>query len=964
MAIETFPEVPSTPQKSTMAENPKVNSENPKPFKTKLLKKFKVKRMASILNNKFSKIMRRNSLTRSYNNLANELSLQPRSATQSALAKLFTLPRTRGRQIKKEHQVTMESARQEADELRSGRDFTKEDQIQKMETEDLNNSSASSCQGRPKRSKSLDQKTLEKLRTDLDNQMNSADKIRRSRSLYFKEDAQISSPSYSTHQAEQFHHEIMTRLQEIQQNSGFVRSSVRKSRKKRRAPGIPNSGLVSPRDSRNTSSTQMSSDSEAQPITETFTISTTNNSETPSSEVESTSGKNSETEDSMETKITSEESPIENGAQRGTPIKPQRKKKLRRSLSWRKDNSLVETRTLSSTDSETENKMQATRIALARPRPQGKFKSPNEEANHSQLQLRPAKGILNTSLNLKRLPISDQSLISSCSSSSAGRRQTNSRQISDSFDLGFETGSNEFDSPIRRKSKSQGILNRSLGKFEENQRCYSTPIKRQGSRNLSSAFNETGSVAQQSVSPIPISRSAKPPRHRSVYDTDSRRSSSIAMQVIREDHSWELDDKELSRSQSNANLMYNNASTREMEDTRRKEPMPESSRFWIKSGDFYVALEIFPNEAERLKLLYEIFRQRCPDNKPINFGIDGQKFGLRGKQEDTHISQRLPSSNQESSHYWFSTEDMTLPFSGKYLSPEKIQRLFAFLKVSVKETGELHFGIDDIEFSNVGSPIENWQNVSLTSTNPKYSLGSYSKSSRDSSISGRAPVMFRTSSRLSLPARSKTNWPVKFPPSQFDFESDDFREIDSPCSSISPFDSRSFDFTTLNSEDPATATTSATTMTRYSENALLDSFGQEYENEPLDQLFVKSKARRVEETDKSLTSIDNLMGILENQHRRLSTLQGRLSQYHSSPVTSYDALEALQESPEYLPLLKNIVADIRRIGKSNGFQHCSLDELERYMFFLSRYADVRLNACTHHMDRVMNVLRSQREVYV
>ncbi|XP_075150146.1 uncharacterized protein LOC142224257 [Haematobia irritans] len=621
------------------------------------------------------------------------------------------------------------------------------------------------------------------------------------------------------------------------------------------------------------------------------------------------------------------------------PGKYLRKKKMRRTLSGRKEKLDEKFKTTSTSDSDTDYiKSRSIRTQPKKGHTETALNKSFAKANNSSIMNNNAnQSFLNSSRSSKR----ESSMVNPVSSSvkTPQRDVGNNHTSSDSFDQGFETGS--MDSPIRPSERSprisidvnqKPIMNSSTGFF-------STPIKKQGQKSLSSAFNDSsnGILPQQAFSPIPMMMKS---RRRSAYDSDSRRSSSIAMQVIREDRYWEHDNQS-AKNKSHINQSFANNSQLDATNSMQVHENPKTSAFWIKSGSFYIALDIFENDPERVKLLYEIFCQKSCDTKMTFFGIDGHRFSVQKTNVEVHHIPNRWSHNGKTSHYWFSTGDMTIPFSGKLLSSEKIQRLFQFIKLAVDETGMLQFGVDDVEFSKVS---ELW-NQSMS-----YSLdNSYCWSNLNSRKS------MESQRKSSLPLSQKSRRSSSINRDLSDFESDDFKELESLRSSQSPFGSDAFESRSFYSPEMIRAP-------RNSECSMIESFGQGYENEPLDQLF-KDSPRQKTDISKKL-SIPDLMDILETQHRRLSNVKGRLSYYHNSPITSYDALEALRDSPEYLPLLKNIVSDISRIGCNNGFKYCSLEELERYMFFLSRYADICLNSCNTHMDKIMNTLREQKTIYV
>uniref|UniRef100_A0A1I8MMS8 Uncharacterized protein n=1 Tax=Musca domestica TaxID=7370 RepID=A0A1I8MMS8_MUSDO len=616
------------------------------------------------------------------------------------------------------------------------------------------------------------------------------------------------------------------------------------------------------------------------------------------------------------------------------PLKPARKKKMRRSLNWRKDASLVETNVISSTDSETENqggnenrlnkmvpnvKMQNNEMQTENRQNQvaPNVKMPNNEilgerfhkkvapngiraemapngiqVEHRHNQVAP-NGKMQTDAfgaenhlskvapNVNMESTEEQYLESNLSMTiNAGQNSNDICQnpkkspdlptsMTDSFDQGFETGSNDVESPIRpaRKPLSQRRQERTstaplfvkLGSEKEKPLGFSTPVR--GPSNVTPAFNESSGARQQIFSPI-----GKQQRRNSFYDSESRRSS-LAMQVIREDHPLEHHEIQSPRCLSSSQMFF----AEEQQEEEKINSNSNLSKFWINCGDYALALEIHPQQKERIQLLYEIFSQRSCDTKDLHFGIDGYRFSVHDAsvgsgQEDVEILKRLPRQ-ENCSQYWFATGDLAIPFAGKPLSSKKIQRLFDFIKSSVEETGVLRFGIDHMEFSNVP---EFW------SQSPKFSM--------ESSYSILVGLQSGTSNGLE--GRSKYAWPNSKPMpvsdlDQSDFESDIFDNEETEESgrlSLSPFGSNHFDLASLGAEDLL--------MPRNSDVMRLSSgsFGKDYENESLDQLFEERPKQELEHGEKLATrdsAVPEMLSMLKNQHERFSAVKERLNNYHS-----------------------------------------------------------------------------------
>ncbi|XP_061397353.1 uncharacterized protein LOC133333034 [Musca vetustissima] len=670
------------------------------------------------------------------------------------------------------------------------------------------------------------------------------------------------------------------------------------------------------------------------------------------------------------------------------PLKPLRKKKMRRSLSWRKDSSLVETNTISSTDSETDNPAEKPlnkvapnmKIANNEKAPQekpldmteGSFSELDKSLIQSVNSPRKIKSaytltvctpmVGNEAQNQREQLLQADSTMIGNSGSDEKKTPELPRSLTDSFDQGFETGSNDIESPIRMTRKTSlrrlekppsaplfvKLDQEKKSSDDDVPSSFSTPVKSLTGSSTAVPFNESGTGARQQIF-SPIGLPLKQQRRRSIYDAESRRSS-LAMQVIREDHPLEHHEIQSPRFMNSQQVFFSQETSNHH---KLQESAENSSKFWINCGDCSMSLEIHRNEKERVQLLYEIFSQRSCDTKDLHFGIDGYKFAVHEApstdSEDVDILKRLPHQ-ENCSQYWFSTGDLAVPFAGKRLSQAKIQRIFQFIKSSVEETGILRFGVDHMEFSNVP---EFW------SQSPKFSM--------ESNYSMLVGLQSGTSNGLE--GRSKYAWPHSKPIpvsdlDQSDFESDIFdqeevEEEESGRLSLSPFGSNHFDLASLGAEDLM--------MPRNSDAMRFnsDSFGKDYENESLDHLFEEKKTNpTIQEKSPPMDSVPEMLNVLKNQHERLSSVKERLSNYHNPTMISCETLDALQGKPEYLTELKKIVADIGKLGSSDSFKSCSLEELERYMFFLSRYADICLNSCSNHMDKILDALLDQRAVYV
>uniref|UniRef100_A0A1A9V7G1 Uncharacterized protein n=1 Tax=Glossina austeni TaxID=7395 RepID=A0A1A9V7G1_GLOAU len=189
-------------------------------------------------------------------------------------------------------------------------------------------------------------------------------------------------------------------------------------------------------------------------------------------------------------------------------------------------------------------------------------------------------------------------------------------------------------------------------------------------------------------------------RRASVHESESRRSSGV-MQAIQENQPlkhydvWSTSPK------------HSSISAQQFSDANAD----KTSTFWIKSGDFLLTLDIYYVEPEKLRFHYDMLCQESGKNQTVHFGIDNYKFSIH---ETTQNESRL-SSPKLSSHYWFATDNIAIPFSGKPLNGLKIKRIFGFVSASVLETGLLRFGVDRMEFSKIPEFVLDTQHLSLES---------------------------------------------------------------------------------------------------------------------------------------------------------------------------------------------------------------------------------------------------------
>ncbi|XP_046801188.1 uncharacterized protein LOC124418563 [Lucilia cuprina] len=631
-------------------------------------------------------------------------------------------------------------------------------------------------------------------------------------------------------------------------------------------------------------------------------------------------------EDSQAENQTTKTENSENDFEFAKPLKPLRKKKLRKNALMKS-----EVNQITSTDSESDSKQAETKHKnkklFIQPAQQQVVEKVQPDSEESLAELDESlMRVVNSPRKIKSaytLTVLDTPLSTPRPSLNTVKPQLPCDTLTDQ---GFETATNDIESPFKRISTPDltnspiTSLNRSKNNFG-----FSTPIKAQEHHTFTSTG--TGS-AKQLFSPI-----SKPlkSRRKSLYDVESRRNS-LAMQVIREDQPLGAQETYSQTEQK----FFANAPTMEMSQEPSNKPVQKTSQFWIKCGDFSVALEINYNEAERLRLLYEIFSQTSCETKDLHFGIDDQKFSVHGPNDMDNTSKRMPAS-KGSSHYWFSTGDLAIPFSGKYLTPQKIQRLFRVIKETVEETGILRFGVDEVEFSNVP---EFWYQPAKFSVESQYSM----------------LVGLQSGDSNGLEGRSKYAWPHSKPAMISDLdESDNYEEIERGRLSFSPFGSNHYDLASLDNEELSMPRNSQAMMS-------LESYCGEYESEPLDQLFDNSFSQTSEKSQN--LSLPEMVNTVQTEQQRLGDIQEHLANYTKPSYVGKDSLDTIKGTPEYVEQLKDIVTDISNIGNTDNFKSCSIQELESYMHFLSRYAEICLSKCSKHMDTVLNALDDYKAVVV
>ncbi|XP_075150143.1 uncharacterized protein LOC142224254 [Haematobia irritans] len=386
------------------------------------------------------------------------------------------------------------------------------------------------------------------------------------------------------------------------------------------------------------------------------------------------------------------------------------------------------------------------------------------------------------------------------------------------------------------------------------------------------------------------------------------------MEVIKEDCSLE----DVNQLEYSPSAFGENASFFSSAEATHNSTMPplgvthkvETSQFWISAGDFTAAVNIHHYEAERLMLLSNIFAQKYLENHDITFGIDDQKFSEDSSLTSEEIRRKIPQMDN-CSQYWFSTGDVLLPFAGKPLTKAKIQTFFGYIREFADDKKPVRFGIDSYEFSNT--------NQSPTATNATYT------------------------------------WTNPSPIKTSDLDQSDFESVELEQSiSFSALSSNQSDSCSIKSDD--LALNQANNQT-YSTQAV----------EGLKQIFEDARHLNLSktQTDKlaseSQFTVPEMLKTLHNQQEKLKNLEERMLHSCANPAAGKSAVDQFQESPEYMRKLRNIITAIDNIGRgNNGFHACSIEQLESFMFFLSRYADLCLANCTAHIEKILDVVMNQR----
>ncbi|XP_014096010.2 putative protein tag-278 [Bactrocera oleae] len=727
------------------------------------------------------------------------------------------------------------------------------------------------------------------------------------------------------------------------------------------------------------------------------------------------------------------------------PIKPARKKKLRRTLTWKKENCIIESRPIpSSTDSESDHAKASEKIEqeevvyvnVMQPPKQKEDKTIknqiNEMAVAAQEALNKEQQEKNTenddtimnNLNtpqkirsaytltamstpsahtesdpspltesdpemirehsMRQLNLSSPSLVSQLEKQQHLLEKSTETKIAvnnksalditqsdhtlqkliDSFiDLGFETGSNGMESPERRSApvpkprKSKGSsplfikLTPELEKtLQQNRSSFSsTPVKGMTTNQSQQAFNNNTArqLQQQSISPIGTLNAT---RRRSLNPAEDSRRNSIAMQVIREDRPLEHVDRSQTQTPQSATSMETSffGNSFNLNVSHNNEQQERASKFWIRADDFTINMDVFYNPPDRLRLLYDIFSQKSSETRDLRFGIDDYKFSTQKSDDKADISNRLPTING-CSHYWFSTGDLAVPFNGKYLAPEKIERMFAFIKDTINEKTQLRFGVDDYEFSRVP---ESWDSCAKFSMESSYSM-----------------LVGLQGTNNGLEGRSRFAWPSSVYNSANSNESS-IKTSDLDCSVMgSDFDDSELRHLTesptgTNYYDVVSVDSADLILPRNSNEAKCEQiFDTKFDFETLDNLFEEDQKKTL---NKSLDtnhrqSIPEMLQKLQHQKLKLTALEKRMKTYSNHSGIAGAVIPHSKESPLYMHKLRTMIYAIDNIGRETGFKACSMTQLESFMFFLTRYADMCLASCDKHMNKVLDALLDQQQ---
>ncbi|XP_029408705.2 uncharacterized protein LOC115066576 [Bactrocera dorsalis] len=730
------------------------------------------------------------------------------------------------------------------------------------------------------------------------------------------------------------------------------------------------------------------------------------------------------------------------------PIKPARKKKLRRTLTWKKENCIIESRPIpSSTDSESDHtkapekieeeeeevvyvnvmqppkqtddkptKNQINEMAVAAQEALNKEQQENKTINdetimnnlntpqkirsaytltamstpsahtesdpspltesdpeigrkHSIRQLNLSSPSLKTQQEKQQPELPEKSVetksgVNNKSTLDITQPEDTLQKLIDSFvDLGFETGSNGMESPVRRpapvpkprRSKGSGPLFIKLTPelektLQQNRSSFSsTPVRGMTTNQSYQAFNNNAArqLQQQSLSPIGTLTAA---RRRSLNPVEDPRRNSIAMQVICEDRPLEHVDRSQTQTPQSATSMETSffGNSFNLNVSHNNEQQEKTSKFWIRAEDFTINMDVFYNPPDRLRLLYDIFSQKSSETSDLHFGIDDYKFSTQKSGDKADISNRLPAING-CSHYWFSTGDLAVPFNGKCLAPEKIERMFTFIKETINEKTQLRFGVDDYEFSRVPDNMDSCAKFSMESS---YSM-----------------LVGLQGTNNGLDGRGRTAWPSSVYNSA-NSNASSIKTSDLDCSVVgSDFDDSELRYLTesptgTNYYDVASVDSADLILPRKSNETKCEHvFDMKFDFDTLDKLFEEDQKKAL---NKSLDSnhkqsIPEMLQKLQNQRLKLTALEKRMKTYSNHSGIAGAVIPHSKESPLYMHKLRTMIHAIDNIGRETDFKACSMKQLENFMFFLTRYADMCLASCDKHMNKVLDALLDQQQ---
>ncbi|XP_055901820.1 uncharacterized protein LOC129938350 [Eupeodes corollae] len=685
------------------------------------------------------------------------------------------------------------------------------------------------------------------------------------------------------------------------------------------------------------------------------------------------------------------------------PVRPPRKKKVRRAtLTWKKDASIVEKLPLSTTDSDSDFKQLGPQLQQKPKKPttlvtndvssKGKkliFKdSPSPttqnsfEVDDAFLDFMNSPTKIRNAYTLTVMSSPSQkadSVLSNTSEAPAKPPRKGKASITqlpynideskfENEDQGFETGSTGYSparivhktsatfsvSPAPEKSplfiKLNSEMERRMSGANQTPSAYSTPVK--NNSNISeSKLNPTKKQSWHTVfSPIQTSGS----RRRSLADSESRRSS-IVMDVIREEQHQQS--KKPESPTVNDDVFFSTPSTDICRDRK--------SSFWISIDDLTLSMDIFGNPKDRLSLLSDIFGQKSGESKNVHFGIDDLKYSPKEGAVSEEITKNLPKV-EGISYYWFASGDLAVPFQGNFIAPERVKEIFNFICNSSSSSEQHSFGVDDIEFSKIPEPA---------SPCPKFSIeSSYSM------LIGLNGKSNEQRNKFTWPASSRNSTPFKtsdFDPSEFDSDSFEVSEIGRL--SFSPYGSNYFDMASMQSGD-------RTSIASYASMGSPEMFTSEYENEPLDKMFGTKKTNPTasspttsetfvlgKNTDKSIKmpkllpptdsmTVDKMIETIRKQQHKLQNLETDMKTYTNPAGFTSSVLDKYHGRP-YVRKLHNIVRSIQIIAKT-GFENCTAQQLESFLYFLSLYAETCLSSCSNQMNVILEQLRKDKSVQV